>query len=123
MTASTFGGKLLVLNFWETAYTPCVKEMPSLTDFALKFRAEGVVVVAISADDDAEKYRRFVSDHHIVLGTYRDPSRSISKSFGTYMFPDTYIIQDARIVRKVIGGIESKRDDMASFVRTQLAHH
>jgi thiol-disulfide isomerase/thioredoxin len=31
------GGSLLVLNFWETSCVPCVKEMPSLSDFARKF--------------------------------------------------------------------------------------
>src|SRR6266566_2059786 len=98
LTPTEFGGNLLVLNFWETACVPCVKELPSLSNFARAFRAQGVVVVAVSDDKDPEKYRRFLSDHHVVLETYRDPSRGISKSFGTYMFPETYILQHGRIV-------------------------
>ena len=121
ITPTAFGGNLLVLNFWETACVPCVKELPSLSSFARAFRLQGVVVVAVSGDEDPEKYRRFLSDHHVVLETYRDPSRGISKSFGTYMFPETYILQHGRIVRKVVGGIDWRNDDMASFVRTQLA--
>ena len=27
-----------MLNFWETACVPCVKELPSLSDFARAFR-------------------------------------------------------------------------------------
>ena len=88
ITPTAFGGNLFVLNFWETACVPCVKELPSLSDFARAFRLQGVVVVAVSGDEDPEKYRRFLSDHHVVLETYRDPSRGISKSFGTYMFPE-----------------------------------
>jgi len=38
------------------------------------------------------------------------------------MYPETYIIQRGRIVRKVVGGIDWMSDDMGSFVRTQLAH-
>src|SRR2546425_1201829 len=30
VTPTAFGGNLLVLNFWETACVPCVKELPSL---------------------------------------------------------------------------------------------
>src|SRR4030095_12223731 len=71
-----FGGSLLVVNFWETSCLPCVKEMPSLGDFARKFRSEHVVVVAISGDEDGQKYRRFLLDHRIALETYRDPHRS-----------------------------------------------
>src|SRR5215469_17436361 len=90
ISASAFGGKLLVVNFWETSCVPCVKEMPSLSDFARRFRSEHVVVVAISGDEDAQKYRRFLRDHGIALETYRDPARRISRSFGTHLFPETY---------------------------------
>jgi len=119
---TAFGGKLLVVNFWETACVPCVQELPSLTSFARKFKSRGVVVVAISGDEDAQKYRRFLADHHVVLNTYRDSSRKIGQSFGTYEFPETYVIQDGVVVRKVVGGIEWMGDETGSFVRGRLAN-
>jgi cytochrome c biogenesis protein CcmG/thiol:disulfide interchange protein DsbE len=121
ISPGAFGGGLLVLNFWETSCVPCVKEMPSLSDFARKFRSEHVIVVAVGGDEDAQKYRRFLRDRRIVLETYRDPDRRISKSFGTYMFPETYIIQDGRIIRKIVGAIDWMSDDITAFVRTHLA--
>ena len=121
LTPTAFGGKLLVLNFWETACVPCVKELPSLSDFARAFRAQGVVSVAVSGDEDAQKYSRFLTDHHVALQTYRDPSRQISRSFGTYEFPETYIIQHGQVVRKIVGAIDWMSDDTSSFVRKQLA--
>jgi peroxiredoxin len=121
ISTTAFGGKLLVLNFWETSCVPCVKELPSLGSFARKFRSEGVVVVAVGADDDAEKYRRFLRDHRVALETYRDPARRISTSFGTDMFPETYLIQDGRIIRKVVGGVDWMNEEMAAFVHARLA--
>lgn len=121
ISPSAFGGSLLVLNFWETSCVPCVKEMPSLSDFARRFRSEHVVVVAVAGDEDRQKYRRFLRDHRIRLETYRDPDRSISKRFGTYMFPETYIIQDGRIIRKVVGGIDWMSDGITGFVRIRSA--
>jgi hypothetical protein len=79
------------------------------------------VVVAVSGDDDPRKYDRFLLDHKIVLDTHRDPARRISKSFGTFMFPETYIIQNGRIVRKVVGGIDWMNDGITSFVHKPLA--
>jgi peroxiredoxin len=114
-------GGLLVLNFWETSCVPCVAELPSLSAFARRFRSKHVVVVAVSGDEDLEKYSRFLRDHRIVLDTYRDPTRGISKSFGTLMFPETYVIQDGRIIRKVVGGIDWMSDDISSFVHKRLA--
>jgi cytochrome c biogenesis protein CcmG/thiol:disulfide interchange protein DsbE len=117
ISPSAFGGNLLVLNFWETSCVPCVRELPSLSDFARRFSSEHVVVVAVGGDQDAQKYRRFLRDHRVELETYRDPARRISKSFGTYTFPETYIIRDGRIIRKVVGGIDWMSDDTTSFVR------
>ncbi len=121
LTPEAFGGNLLVLNFWETACTPCVKEMPTLTDFARKFRSEHVVVVAVSGDEDAGKYRQFLRDHRIALETYRDPDKRISKSFGTFMFPETYLIQDGRIIRKVVGPIDWMGPEITAFVHARAA--
>ena len=114
-------GTLLVLNFWETSCVPCVAELPSLSAFARKFRSQHLVVVAISGDEDAQKYRSFLRDHRIALETYRDPARRISESFGTSVFPETYIIQDGRIIRKVVGGIDWMSGDIAAFLRGRMA--
>jgi peroxiredoxin len=121
ISPSALPGSLLVLNFWETSCAPCVAELPSLSAFARKFRSKHVVVVAVSGDEDPRKYSRFLLDHKIVLDTLRDPARRISKSFGTFMFPETYIIQDGRIVRKVVGAIDWTNEDISSFVYKRLA--
>jgi SAM-dependent methyltransferase len=113
-----FGGRILVLNFWETARVPCVRELPSLSQFAREFQREGVVVVAVSGDRDAGKYRRFLRDHRVELETYRDPDRRISRSFGTLVFPETYIVQGGRIIRKVVGAIDWQGAEIAAFVRS-----
>src|SRR5258708_40359448 len=52
ITAASFGGKLLVLNFWATWCPPCVEEIPSLNEFQNHFAKAGVVVLGISVDSD-----------------------------------------------------------------------
>jgi len=121
VATSSFGGRLLVLNFWETACAPCVKELPSLDAFAHRFAPQGVVVLAISGDEDAAVYRRFLSDHRVTLDTYRDPERRIARAFGTTAFPETYLIQDGVVVRKVVGGIDWSSAAITAFVRARLA--
>jgi SAM-dependent methyltransferase len=78
------------------------------------------VFVAVGAHPDAAKYRRFLAEHRVELETYRDPGRRISARFGTHMFPETYLIRDGRIVRKVVGAIDWTGDEISSFVRAQL---
>jgi len=120
ISPGAFGGRILVMNFWETSCVPCVKELPSLVKFARAFQKQRVIVVAVSADEDAGKYRRFLRTHHVSIETYRDPDRRISKSFGTIMFPETYIIQNGSVIRKITGAMDWMNEDIRSFIHARL---
>jgi len=92
------------------------RDPPMLTMLAL-ICGFALAHTEVGGDEDAQKYRRFWRDHRIALKTYRDPDRRISKSFGAYMFPETYIIQDGRIIRKMVGAIDWTSTDITVFVR------
>jgi len=47
-------GKVLVVNFWATWCAPCVAEMPEFVQLDADYRAKGVQVLAISADDTTD---------------------------------------------------------------------
>ncbi|MEP7271598.1 MAG: redoxin domain-containing protein [Acidobacteriota bacterium] len=44
-------GKVLLINFWATWCSPCVAEFPEFVAFDEKYRAKGLRVVGISADE------------------------------------------------------------------------
>ena len=104
LTLSQFRGKTVVLNFWATWCAPCVEEMPSLVQMQRKLSQNGVEVVAVSIDDDAQAYRKFLQDHNIDLTTVRDPQKKSANLYGTSKWPETYIIdRDGIVRRKFIG--------------------
>ena len=51
-----------------------------------------VTVVAIATDDNYEAYTRFVRDHHVDLITVNDAAKKSSDTYGTWGWPETYII-------------------------------
>lgn len=53
-------GRPLVLNFWATWCTPCVKEMPELDQFAKEFGPAGWQVLGL-AIDNATAVRQFLA--------------------------------------------------------------
>ncbi len=97
-------GKVVVLNFWATWCPPCVEEMPSLIRLHQRIASQGGLVLGVSVDEDAAAYDKFLRNHQVSFPTYRDPWKKISSRYGTYMFPETYLIgRDGRIARKIIG--------------------
>jgi cytochrome c biogenesis protein CcmG/thiol:disulfide interchange protein DsbE len=121
ITASNFGGKLLVLNFWATWCPPCIEELPSLNAFQRQFANSGVVVLGISVDKDEKLYRDFLAKARVSFLTARDPDNKINAEYGTLKFPETYII-DARgkVVRKIISNTDWMSERMLKDVESLL---
>ena len=100
ITLSQLRGKTVVLNFWATWCAPCVEEMPSLVQMQQKLGSNGIEVVAVSIDDDEQAYRKFLKDHDIDLTTVRDPQKKSASLYGTFKWPETYIIDRNGVVRR-----------------------
>ena len=114
-----FGGKVLVLNFWATWCPPCVEETPSLSQFAAAYKDKGVVVLALSVDRDEKAYRAFLRKYRPAFLTARD--FRVHADYGTYMYPETYII-DARgkVKAKIAEGADWNDPRLAQFVGSLL---
>jgi cytochrome c biogenesis protein CcmG, thiol:disulfide interchange protein DsbE len=97
-----FKGKLLVVNFWATWCPPCIEEWPSFNEFARQYKDKGVTVVAISIDRNEKRYRDFIARANPEFLTARDGEANISASYGTFMVPETYIIdQKGKVLYKI----------------------
>ena len=104
LALNSYRGKVVVLNLWATWCPPCVEETPSLEEFARKMRDQGVIVLGISVDEDPQKLQDFIQQNHLSFPIGRDPERALSARYGTFQFPETYILDRRGLVaEKVIG--------------------
>jgi cytochrome c biogenesis protein CcmG, thiol:disulfide interchange protein DsbE len=121
ISTSDFGGRLLVLNFWATWCPPCVEEMPSLDQFQKTLADEGVVVLGISVDKEEQAYKAFLSRAGVSFHTARDAEARINADYGTFKYPETYIIDTrGRVLRKYIGPEDWMDERMLRDVRSLL---
>ena len=104
LTSSQFGGQLLVLNFWATWCVPCIQELPSLNQFQKQFASSGVVVLGVSVDQNERAYQQFLKRAGVTFRTSRDPQADLSSRYGTFKYPETYVIdRNGKVVQKHIG--------------------
>lgn len=114
---SQFRGKVVVLNFWATWCAPCVEEMPSLVQMQQRLKDRGVTVLAVSVDTNGDAYQRFLRDHNISLLTVRDDKQQSSNLYGTFKFPETYVIDRNGIMRrKFIGAVDWSQPEVVDFL-------
>jgi peroxiredoxin len=91
--------------------------MPSLVEMQRRMKAKGITVLAVSVDVDDNAYRQFVKDHNVNLLTVRDPDQKSSGLYGTFKFPETYVIDRNGVMRrKFIGAVEWTEPEVTEFL-------
>ncbi len=111
-----YRGKVVVLNFWATWCPPCVEEMPSLVQLQ-KNMGDRVTVLAVSVDVDGNAFRDFVAKRKVDLLAVRDADQKSNSLYGTYKFPETYVIdREGKIRRKFIGAVNWNDPDIEKYL-------
>jgi cytochrome c biogenesis protein CcmG/thiol:disulfide interchange protein DsbE len=117
VTLNQFRGQVVVLNFWATWCPPCIEEMPSLVQMQERMKSKGVTVLAVSVDVDEKNYRRFLRDHNVNLLSVRDADQKSNELYGTFKFPETYVIDRNGVVRrKFIGAVDWTEPEVIDFL-------
>lgn len=80
-------------------------------------KSRGVTVLAVSMDADDGAYRQFIKQHNVDLLTVRDPDQKSNALYGTFKFPETYIIDRNGIMRrKFIGAVDWTDPEIMTFL-------
>lgn len=120
VSRSNFGGRLLVLNFWATWCPPCVRETPALEALHNQLKDSGVVVLGVSLDKNEKKYKDFLKRFRVTYAMTRDEKGEVSGLFGTYRYPETYVIdRNGKVVQKIIGA-EWTVENMSRYLKSLL---
>jgi peroxiredoxin len=99
-------GKVVLLNFWATSCTTCVKEMPRIVSTYEKFKGRGYETVAVAMSYDPPAYViNFAETRKLPFGVAIDNTGQIAKSFGQVQLTPTSVLINKRgeIVKRYVG--------------------
>ena len=98
-------GKVALLRFWSIECPSCSKELIRAFDTLYrKYKAQGVVVVAINVRQPAEAAEEFKKLENISYPMLIDPNSSVARRFGVVGLPTTFILDQEGILREKITG-------------------
>jgi len=90
-------GRPVLVSFWATWCPPCVQEMLSLDALARRL-GDRATVLAVSVDENWEAIHKFFPKG-TPLTVLLDPSRAAPASFGTSLFPESFLVDPSGHVR------------------------
>lgn len=103
---SDYRGKLVLLHFWASWCPPCLGEIPQWVEIANDFKGRNLQMIAVSLDDGWPAALKVLPTEKLPtqIVSLLDSKSSVSEIYGSYAFPETYLInQKGEIITKWIG--------------------
>jgi len=119
----SYKGKVVVISFWASWCTPCLKELPILENIQNKIGTDKIKVIAINFKEDRKKFRKIkklLSSLNLTLT--HDKRGAIGKEFGVEAIPNLFIIgKDGQLVFHNVGYGESSIDKIVKVLNQQFS--
>ena len=127
LSKSKLLGKIVYINFWFSACSPCMMEMPQLNDLYTKFKSDtNFVFISISSDKE-DKIKIVKSKYNIEYEVFSLPVTECNRLNISHSYPANIILDTGGIVRLYeTGGKDNKLSTRRYFERKiyrQIIHY
>jgi len=115
-----FQGKVVLVNFWATWCTPCIREMPALARLEAELGGHDFRVVAISIDRKGmPAVNRFYKKHKIEgLKPFVDTKNAVPRKLRVVGLPTTVLIdRRGNEIGRLVGGAEWDSPEAIRLIR------
>lgn len=116
-------GKVRVVDFWASWCDPCRDQLPFLDRLARAYAADGLLVYAVSFDEDRAALEGFLAAAPVSYPVMWDRGGAVlSERFEVTRLPTTLLVDRAGVVREVhLGFAPEQERELEDAVRRLLA--
>ena len=115
VSLSSYKGQPVWLTFGASWCAACVAEAPDIEFTYQKFKAKGLVVLAVSISEDSATVKDYATRVGLTFPMVADPDTRIASVYGVYGIPAHFFIDKSGILRSVKTG-DLSRDQMAAAI-------
>lgn len=96
---------IVIVNFWASWCTPCLKELPSLVKIVQTYGTDKIFVVGINADEENQlrEIERISAKYSLNFPTVPDKGGGILNDFMVSGIPTTLIFHKGKLQEKIQG--------------------
>jgi thiol-disulfide isomerase/thioredoxin len=94
---NSLAGKVVFIDFWASWCPPCRKSLPEIA--RMRARHPGLVVLAVSEDEDGAKALQFLKDEETDLLALHDARQKVADAYGLEGMPTGFLVDRKGVVR------------------------
>jgi len=99
-------GKVVIVNFWATSCTACIKEMPQMVQTYNRYQGKGLDFIAVAMRYDPPNYvLHYAQTRALPFKVALDTQGDVAKAFDDVkLTPTTYVIgKGGNIIKRYVG--------------------
>jgi len=91
-TLPATAGKVVLVDFWASWCGPCKQSFPALERLHEKYGKRGLVIVAVSVDEDADAMQEFLDAHPVSFAVVHDAQQRLVEATEVEAMPTSFLI-------------------------------
>lgn len=114
-------GRVVLVDFWASWCGPCRQSFPWMNAMHRKYHDQGLEIVAINLDSEAEAAQRFLTELPAEFTIAFDPAATTPEQYGVIGMPSSFLVdQQGRIQEEYVGFQVSEKADYERQIQALL---
>jgi cytochrome c biogenesis protein CcmG/thiol:disulfide interchange protein DsbE len=110
---SEYRGQAVIISFWSSRCSVCARQLALLDRLYSTYRSAGLVVLAVSVDDEPMHAEEYARAHAGSFPLLLDTTKAVSRAYAIDRLPSTVLIDRSGVVRY---RNNDERADVSSYV-------